>query len=95
MNEFEIAAAFAAFDPAHPFYRAVMQLLDDGVTAEQDNVIAPNLTDAARHFNAGRLAHAKDIRALLPDTTRAALVEQQMVIQKQEREAARRAEAGE
>ena len=96
MNENEINAAFAGMDPQHPFYRAVLQLLDEGMSAEQDNVVVPNLTDAARHFNAGRLAHAKDVRALIPDTTRAALVGQRKVIQTQERAAAmREAQAGE
>jgi hypothetical protein len=92
MTESEINAAFAEMDPQHPFYRAVLQLLDDGVTAEQDNVTVPDLTDAARHFNAGRLAHAKDVRALIPDATRAALAGQRKVIQTQERAAARRAD---
>jgi hypothetical protein len=95
MNKLEIANAFAEMDPQHPFYRAVIQLLDEAVTGEQDNVTAPNLTDAARHYNAGRLAHAKDIRALLPDMTREALTNQMKALQYSERAAARReSEAG-
>jgi hypothetical protein len=90
MTEPEINAAFAEMDPQHPFYRAVLQLLNEGVAAEQDNVTVPNLTDAARHFNAGRLAHAVDMRSLIPDATDAALAGQRKAIQTQERAAARR-----
>lgn len=95
MNEREIIAAFAAFDPGHPFYKAVSQLLDNAVTAEQDAVTDPNLTDSQRHYNAGRLAHAKDIRALLPDTVNASRVEQARMDQAAELAAQRqRAEQG-
>jgi hypothetical protein len=75
MTEREINGAFAEFDPQHPFYLAVLALLDNSIATEQDAVTIPGLTDAARHFNAGRLAHAKDLRAIIPDQTRAAILE--------------------
>lgn len=76
MTEKEIKAAFAAFDVEHPFYKAVQALLDSAVETEQDNVTIPLLTDSARQFNAGRLAHAMDIRGRMRDTMRAAIAEQ-------------------
>lgn len=77
MTESEVKAAFAAFDPQHPFYRAVLQLLESAVLAEQDNVTIPLLTDSARQFNAGRLSQAKDFRDYFSAVNQIALAEQQ------------------
>lgn len=71
-----ISAAFAGFDPQHPFYLAVSQLLDEAVVAEQDAVAMPDLTDGGRHFNGGRLAHAKDFRNEFHGRMRDAIAEQ-------------------
>jgi len=76
MTEPEVKAAFAAFDPTHPFYRAVLQLMDDAIVTEQDNVTIPHITDGGRHFNAGRLAQAKDFRGVFLGVHQQALVEQ-------------------
>lgn len=83
MNEQQIYGVFAEFDPGHPFYMAVLQLLDNAIATEQDGVIQPKLTDAERHFNAGRLAFAKDFRGMLPDTTREAVVRRVKEAQRQ------------
>lgn len=62
MTEAEIKAGLVSLDPGHGFVRSLKALLDQAVDEEQDNVTVPNLADGARHFNAGRLAHAKDFR---------------------------------
>jgi hypothetical protein len=75
MTTEQIKATFAAFDPNHPFYLACLQLLDDAITTEQGDVTLPCLADGARHFNAGRLAQAKDFRGYFSDVMNAALAE--------------------
>jgi hypothetical protein len=62
MTDTEIKAGLLSLAPSHPFVRAVEALLTQAVEAETDSVTAPDLTDAARHFNAGRLAHAQDFK---------------------------------
>lgn len=62
MTEAEIKAGLVSLDPGHGFVRALRAMLDEAVVEEQDNVTVPNLADGSRHFNAGRLAHAKDFR---------------------------------
>lgn len=83
-------AAFAAFDPAHPFYRAVIQLLDDSIVEEQDNVTLPALPDGVRQFNAGRLAQAKYFRGVFLAVHQRAIIEQAAEQVRADREAARR-----
>jgi hypothetical protein len=61
MTDQEIIAGLATIGSEHPAWRAFAAVLADAVTQEQDNVTAPNLTDGARHFNAGRLALARDL----------------------------------
>lgn len=68
MTEKEIKAGLLTLDETHEFYRALLGLLEEAILAEQDNVTIPLLTDSARQFNAGRLAHAKDFKQLLHDT---------------------------
>lgn len=92
MTEPEVKAAFAAFDPAHPFYRAAIQLLDDSILEEQDNVIQPGLPDGLRQFNSGRLAQAKYFRGVFLAVHQRAILEQAAEQAKMDREAARRAE---
>lgn len=88
MTNAEVDAAFAGIDPKHPFYLAVLQVLDDAVINEQDAATIPDLTDGARHFNAGRLAHAKDVRAFMEDMMANACVRAE--IERQKFEAAQR-----
>lgn len=90
MNESEIKAAFAAFDKAHPFYRAVLALLEAEVVNEAHAACSPNLGDGGRHYNAGRLAHALDMRNVFNGVMREALAEQVAAVQRAERAAARR-----
>ena len=60
MTDLEIKAGLLTLEPSHPFVQALKALLAQSVLEEQDSVTNPNLTDGGRHFNAGRLAHAKD-----------------------------------
>jgi hypothetical protein len=76
MDTNQIQAAFAAFDPMHPFYLAVLQLMQDAVLTEQANVCYPDLTDAGRHYNAGRLSMAIDACVEFEATMRNALAAQ-------------------
>lgn len=92
MSEHEIKAAFAAFDKTHPFYLAVLALLESEIASEQVMTVSPNLGDGARHYNAGRLAHALDFRAVFNGVMREALAEQVAAVQRAERQAARREE---
>jgi hypothetical protein len=89
MTEAQIKAGLLTLDPSHEFVKAMFALLDDGIITEQDAVTAPNLTDAARHFNAGRLAHAKDVRGLVADTMRDAARERAEAEAKKQRAAER------
>ena len=57
--------ALGSLDPAHLFWRGVQEVLRQAVQTETDAVTNPGLTDAARHFNAGRLAMARDMEAAL------------------------------
>lgn len=83
MTEQQIFGAFAEFDPGHPFYQAVLAVVDNCIATEQDAVTIPGLTDASRHFNAGRLAMAKDARATITGVTRDAIKNRVEEAQKQ------------
>ena len=83
MDEREIKAGLLTLDESHEFYRAVNGLLDLAIGAEQDNVVIPGLTDSARQFNAGRLAHAKDVKQLLHDMRVEALREREALTRKE------------
>lgn len=82
MSEAEVKAAFAGIDPQHPFYLAMLQICDDAIVIEQDGVTLPELTDAARHFNAGRLAHAKDFKDYIRNTITLARIDRERERQK-------------
>lgn len=66
MTEPEILAGLASLDETHPFIKALAAVLADDTSDEVDGVTAPDLTDGARHFNAGRLAHARDLEKAIP-----------------------------
>jgi hypothetical protein len=65
MSENEIKSALASLHPTHPFWQGVQSVLRDAVENEVNAVTNPGLTDSARQFNAGRLAHARDIQNAL------------------------------
>lgn len=90
MTKDEIYAAFAAMDQAHPFYLAVCALLDGEVNDEMVAAVVPNSTDAARHFNAGRLAHALDFRAAFRMVMNEAMEAQTAAVERAEQRAKRR-----
>lgn len=73
MNEKQILAGLATLEPTHPFIEALGCLLANVVEAERDGVVIPNLPDAARHFNAGRLASALDVQTLVAQTVAKAI----------------------
>lgn len=90
MTPAEIKAAFVGFDKTHPFYQAVVQLLDNAVNDEQTGATLPHLTDGGRHFNAGRLAHALDFRQAFHGTMAQALWEQNRDLMRAEAAAQRK-----
>lgn len=90
MTETEVKAAFAGFDPTHPFYRACLQLMDDSIVEETDAAIAPGLTDADRHFVCGGLAHAKHFRRVFLEVHQQAIVDQARELRRAELAAERR-----
>lgn len=65
MSNEQLQKAFATIDTQHPFWKAVQAALDEAVEQEQMTVAQPDSTDGARHYNAGRLAHALDFRTAL------------------------------
>lgn len=65
MTEQQIKLGLATLDATHPFWKAVQAVLSDAVESETDNVTMPGLADSARQFNAGRLAHARDLQSAL------------------------------
>jgi hypothetical protein len=77
MNANEIKQNFLTLEPTHPFYRALLALVEADTDAEIDAATMPQLTDGARQFNAGRLAHARDLRRVIEGTMRDALEERQ------------------
>lgn len=78
MTDSEIKAGFLALDPQHTFFKAVVGLLEQLEQAESDMVAAADLTDGARHYNAGRLATAKNAKELVLDTMKQAHEEEAM-----------------
>jgi hypothetical protein len=76
MDAKQIKAAFLTIDPTHPFYLGLQELLRQQKDIEADAVAQNNLTDAARHFNAGRLAATIDLLQLVQDVRTQAVAEQ-------------------
>lgn len=89
MTDSEIKAGLISIDGSHPFVRSLGALLDQAVADEQDGVTNPNLADGARHFNAGRLAQAKDFRGAIRGIVDEARREQAAANEKAAREAER------
>jgi hypothetical protein len=85
MSEAEIKSGLLSIEPQHPFVQALNALMENAVGDEQDAVTNPNLTDGARHFNAGRLAHAKDFRGAIAGIIDEAKREQAEALAKAER----------
>ena len=65
MNATQISHGLASLDPNHEFFQAVLALVDADIDDETNSATAPDLADGARHFNAGRLAHARDVKNVL------------------------------
>lgn len=63
----EIKNGLLSLEPSHPFYQALLAWLAEHRNSEVSAVTASNLTDAARHFNAGRLAMLEDVLTALPE----------------------------
>jgi len=62
MNADEIKSGLLSLDKGHPFYQALIGLLDSDIADEQEATVAPGLSDGTRQFYAGRLGHAVDIK---------------------------------
>lgn len=45
----------------HTLRKATLHILQDAARADSDSLCNPNLTDAQRHFMAGRLATSKEL----------------------------------
>lgn len=65
MSDLELQRGLATLDTKHPFWQAVQDVLAQAVVNEQLAVAQPDITDGARHYNAGRLAHALDLQTAL------------------------------
>lgn len=65
MTEKDIKIALGSLDRQHLFWQGVQAVLREAVENEVNAVTNPGLTDSARQFNAGRLAHARDIQNAL------------------------------
>lgn len=86
MTETEIKAGLTTLDEKHPFYVALLALVESDVEDETSAALAPDLTDAARHFNAGRMAHARDFRNVIAGAVRTAWTEKLKAEQKLQRQ---------
>lgn len=65
MTTAQITNGLAALDPKHEFFQAIVALVDNDIESEISGATLPDITDGARHFNAGRLAHARDVKNFL------------------------------
>lgn len=54
---------FLSLAPDHEFAKSLLALLEEAVTVETQSCAVPERSSEARHFNAGRLAHALDLQA--------------------------------
>ena len=61
MTNQQIKTGLSSLEMTHPFYLALLELLKSDADDEVEAAVAPDLADGARHFNAGRAAHARDI----------------------------------
>lgn len=95
MTDSEIKHGFLQLESQHPFFQALLALLDNEVATETQNAVQPDLTDGARHFNAGRLANARDIRAAVEGVMTDALAETRAELARREQLAQRKKEGEE
>ena len=58
MTDTEILAGLLSLDDNHPYARAVIAALDRCRDEEMVSVTTPDLSDGARHYNAGALARS-------------------------------------
>jgi hypothetical protein len=72
MTPEQIKAGLATLDPSHAFYVALMEVLKSDIDDEIAGATAPNLADGARQFNTGRLAHAREVPAMIEGVMREA-----------------------
>jgi hypothetical protein len=59
------AQTLGTLSDAHPVWCVLMELLAEDETAAAERLCQPSATDAVRHFQAGYLAHVRDLRDLL------------------------------
>ena len=62
MEENQIKEGLLSLDEGHVFVRTLLAIYDGEIQLEQQAATVADLTDGARHFNAGRLARALDTR---------------------------------
>ena len=59
--------ALAGLGDGNPLWQTVLSYADEHARNEQETALAANLTDAQRHYNAGRAASALDFAIALRD----------------------------
>lgn len=59
--------ALAGLSDEHPLWRTVLSYADEHARNELAMALAPNLSDSARQYNAGRAASAEDFAVALRD----------------------------
>jgi hypothetical protein len=64
-NEGQILSALSLVDENTPLWRALFACMAAHEKIELEGLLAPNLSDAARHYNAGRRAMLEDLRGNL------------------------------
>jgi len=59
--------ALAGIGDSNPVWKTLLSYADEHAANEQESALAANLTDAQRHYNAGRAASALDFALALRD----------------------------
>jgi hypothetical protein len=65
LKQAKVVAALQATSPDNPQWQAVHALLDETIELELEAALLPGVSDAGRHYNAGRAAAAKDFKEVL------------------------------
>lgn len=86
MSDEQIKEGLLSIDEGHVFVKTLLALFDNEIRDEQLMATAPDLTDGARHFNAGRLARAMDTRNSILGLMRDARAEREAAEKKRRKE---------
>jgi hypothetical protein len=94
VSDAEIRKGLLSIDPQHSFYLALLAILEQEVEDEMSAACLPHLADPSRQFNAGRLAHARDLRTAIPGLMQEVRAEENARVLREQQLAKRQADQG-